>query len=657
MGLHTGIDKYIDSTGNGTEQSTDSGWQFQFPNTADFNFNYYKLLSDAEQSSIGQNQQASQRIAIVGAGLAGLTVARELFRCGYTAIDLYEASDRIGGRTCSIPVQDEDNHHTVFEMGAMRIPFFSEPGSRNSVVDYYSTLFGLTTQPFPDPGSSVADTGIFLNNGYGPDPDHPYAEPTLDVWEKTAKQPPHPLFNEVYQKWSRFADLVRQECGKHYGSENWTSFWHDFVRWYWDKNFRELVYLPAIDPYNPDKRGYFGGLGMTEEEANLFYTIGAGDGSWGAFYDISCLYPIRTLLFGFGTSHQLMQGRFNAEGSFTPGQQHGRHREDSLGNPLELPHYLGIQSLAECLFYQPVTSKSVESLSLYEATKQREYNINLYTQNPVTKLKRLEDGAIEVMSGQLSEPKIYDQVILTVPSWALQLSTKLEGFDSQTQLPCNVINSLKVSHWISSCKVFYPLKERYWGEGKRIPQLISTDTYLQGVYGYAVQDDPGVLLVSYTWEDDANKLIAPEQENILPAAADQQLAQKCLAELDQILLNCHNIKTPISPYVDTSRPTVIHWSKKPSYRGCAKLYRETTWNTDYALLRYNQDYSTHSHLYFAGEGFSVEGGWIEPALRSALDAVVHVIKNTEGTFLNAFQYEDYPQYDHWHPTIVPEKVQ
>jgi tryptophan 2-monooxygenase len=656
MGLHTGIDKYIDSVRNDIHGSTDSGWKFQFPNTADFNFNYYKLLSDAEQSSIGQNRQPSQRVAIIGAGLAGLTVARELFRCGYTAVDLYEASDRIGGRTYSIPVQDEDNHHTVFEMGAMRIPFFSDPGSRNSVVDYYSTLFGLSTQPFPDPGSRIADTGIFLNNGYGPDADHPYARPTLSVWKKTQKKPPHRLFNQVYKKWSHFADLVKQESSKHYGSKDWTSFWHDLVQHYWDKNFRELVYMSAIDRYNPAKRGYFGGLNMTEEEANLFYTIGAGDGSWGAFYDISSLYPIRTLLFGFGTNHQLIQGRFNLEKSFTPGQQYGKRTEDSLGNSLEPPHYLGIQSLAECLFYQPVTSKWVEPLSLYEATKLNKYDVHLYTRNPVTKLKRLDSGAIEVTSGQLSEPKIYDQVILTVPAWALQLSTEFEGFDSQTQLPFSVINSLKVSHWISSCKVFYPLKERYWGEGKRIPQLISTDTYLQGVYGYAVEDEPGVLLVSYTWEDDANKLIASEQEDTSLEAANQRLAQKCLDKLDRILLNCHNIKTPISPYVDTSRPTIIHWSRKPSYRGCAKLYRETTWNTDYALLRYNQDYSAHSNLYFAGEAFSVEGGWIEPALRSALDAVIHVIKNTEGTFPNTFKYADYPQYDHWHPALESEKM-
>ena len=68
-----------------------------------------------------------------------------------------------------------------------------------------------------------------------------------------------------------------------------------------------------------------------------------------------------------------------------------------------------------------------------------------------------------------------------------------------------------------------------------------------------------------------------------------------------------------------------------------------SWNEDYALLKYNHNFRKNSALYFAGEAFSVEGGWREPAFRTGLNAVIHVIKNTDGTFLNNFQYSDYPQ--------------
>jgi tryptophan 2-monooxygenase len=114
------------------------------------------------------------------------------------------------------------------------------------------------------------------------------------------------------------------------------------------------------------------------------------------------------------------------------------------------------------------------------------------------------------------------------------------------------------------------LRERYW-EISPIPQVINTDTFLQDVYGVALSteahNDPGVVLLSYTWEDNALKL-ETEQD-------DRALASKCLAQLDKILVGCSNIQVPISPYVDTSKPPIIiRWERQPTYRGCAKLYRE-----------------------------------------------------------------------------------
>jgi tryptophan 2-monooxygenase len=175
-----------------------------------------------------------------------------------------------------------------------------------------------------------------------------------------------------------------------------------------------------------------------------------------------------------------------------------------------------------------------------------------------------------------------------------------------------------------------------------------TDTFLQGAYGIAVsrkgrQSDKGyrgVLLASYTWEDDATKLLGD---------SDDELANRCLAELDEILFTrCRNIQEKISPYV-VKTPKVWHWERTPSYRGCARLYRQGSWDSDYALLTYNREYSAASHLYLAGEAYSVEGGWVEPALRSALDAVIHLINHrcpthTKGEFCNRFKFNMYPHH-------------
>jgi tryptophan 2-monooxygenase len=653
MSLHKGIDKFIGRAE--LETPTVGPWQFQFPNTADFNFNYYQLLASGSASGIAKNTQPQVRCAIIGAGVAGLVAARELFRSGVTNIDIYEASERIGGRNYSIPAPGQ---YTTFEMGAMRMPFFWPagstpqsygPGSQACVLDYYCSLFGVSTQDFPDPGSqAVAATGIYMNEGLGPSL---AGNPSLMIWNNAdGKQPPpSPVLAGIYALWEHFATMLTEAASAVYGTPQWEPFWQALVQQYWTINFRELAYMPALANYDPSQPGNFGGLGMNEQQAWDFYVIGAGDGGWGAFFDISALYPIRTLLFGFASHHQLVQGVF-ANGQFNPGPHFQQEVSDNLGHALSSPTYLGLQSVAESLLYQPVASSQVGQMSLYDASRELP-GINLFTQNPATTIRR-NGATTTILSPAFQGGKEYDAVIVTSSTWALEMNSVFQGYD-ETTLPSMVRLSMKESHWITSCKVFYPLKQRYWeapnpnGPGyDPIPQVINTDTFLQDVYGMAVtvgsRQDPGVLLVSYTWEDDAVKFESD--------ADDAALAAMCLGKLDSILLSCGNIRTTMSQYVDTSTPVVIHWEQQPSYRGCAKLYRERSWNLDYSLLRYNQEYSATSGLYFAGEGYSVEGGWTEPALRLALDAVVNVLQNAGATFLNGFSYADYPTYSAWAPT-------
>ncbi|HYR28208.1 MAG TPA: amine oxidase, partial [Thermoanaerobaculia bacterium] len=103
----------------------------------------------------------------------------------------------------------------------------------------------------------------------------------------------------------------------------------------------------------------------------------------------------------------------------------------------------------------------------------------------------------------------------------------------------------------------------------------------------------------------------------------------------------------VSDYVTHPNDAVVfQWTTQVGYNGCAKLYRQRNWTMNYALLAYNQQYSQSSRLYLAGETFSVEGGWTEPALRLALDAVIRIIQNSGGTFANGFDVAtDYPTYD------------
>jgi tryptophan 2-monooxygenase len=622
-------------------------WAFNWPNTADFNFNYWTLLNGASTTGgIAKAPGNAPRIAIIGAGVAGLTAARELYRSGYTNIDIYEATDRIGGRNYSIPMLNASNQlvqHTTYEMGAMRMPFFPKPGSQNSVLDYYVTNFAIALQPFPDPASkAVASTGIYVNNGLGPDPANPLSPPQMQVWESSSSEPPGPMYQAVFTLWETFAQqftgIVQQQ---YLNTATWPAFWQSIVANYWNMTFREFAVAPAIT-YDPSNPGAFGGLGMTQAQAWVFYVIGAGDGGWGAFFDISVLYPLRTLLFGYATNHQLVRGLFNGpNGQYSPGPYSGGPVVDSLGNPLTPPFYLGLQSVAESLFYVPFENSQQSLCGAMQPSAQAGFH--LFMQTPATSIALQGPGVMDVTSAQGT--KTYGAVIVTTPTWALEMSCPLIGFSEQ-QLPYNATLSIKESHWITSCKVFFPLLQSYW-LASNIPQVINTDTFLQDVYGIASGSDPGVVLVSYTWEDDAIKLAG--------TTSDAGLATMCLAELDRILVESGY--PTMSSFVDFSMPpTVIRWENQPTYRGCAKLYREMSWTLDYALLTYNQNISAASGLYFAGEGYSVEGGWTEPALRLALDAVINLAQNTGATFNGGFDPQtNYPRYSAWDPSAPAQQ--
>ncbi|MEM1019072.1 MAG: FAD-dependent oxidoreductase, partial [Pseudomonadota bacterium] len=147
-------------------------------------------------------------------------------------------------------------------------------------------------------------------------------------------------------------------------------------------------------------------------------------------------------------------------------------------------------------------------------------------------------------------------------------------------------------------------------------------------------DTGGALLGSYTWEDDARKLIA---------TSDADLAAMVKDGLNKVYQE--TLGVTIDQFLDDSKdPVILHWLLQPTIRGCAKLYRARDWTNNYALLSYNQEYSAQSNMYFAGESYDVEGGWTEPALRGGLDAAIHVINNSGGSFNNQFSFSDYPEF-------------
>lgn len=615
-------------------------WLPDYPNPPDLRFNYFKLLNDAWTACgpIAKAPPGGKTVGIVGAGAAGMAVARELWRAGY-AVRIFEASDRIGGRLYTQPLP---NRSTAFEYGAMRMPFFNENGvtpnkSENCLLAYYLNRdqgwFGnprptyAEMSDFPNPGQATGGTGIYMNDGYGPN--DCYNQPTMIPWPYKG-QPENPDLQKVAAKVNAFITLFSTSVAAAYTTDGWEQLWRNIATNYDKMSFSDLVFTKAITASEYKDDGWFGGFGMTEYESSLFYTIGAGDGSWGSFYAIGAMWFIRCVMFGYSSNLQSITTLHNA-----PSLPFYNQRVfDSHGRSLTPPLYRGIQALCELMFYLPPPGVAK---SLYQACADGEdHSAMLYVSTPVKAISNSLSGKIFIFNSVTHDPIGVDYVVVTSPIWATQLSISFNNFDRKTQFPWQVPTAMQQQHLIASCKVFFPLSRAYWQSGSKIPQIIVTDTFVQDAYGINWGASPydAAILASYTWEDDASKLLSLD---------DKTVAEMVLAELETVTTS--TVGESIRQYIDASGAVVFQWTMQPTYHGCAKLYRQRNWRQCYDLLAYNQTYAKASNIYFAGESYGTEGGWTEPALRTAMDAVIHLVNNSGGTFQNQFQFSDYPRYD------------
>lgn len=621
------------------------GWYGRFPNPPDLDFNYRKLIESP--GGIARAANPDRRIAIVGAGITGLTAARELFRCGYRNISLFEANNRIAGRHYTITDvagQGTERKFSPFEMAAMRMPFFNvtseDPLDGISILAYYTGQFGLTFENFPNPGTPfVNGTGIYLYEGLL----NGGSDPQLFVWRNPDGEtpPPDPKLAQVRQIWQTFEQMMVDVVAPLYGSGFWPGMWSLIVKNYSDMSFRQFVKLEAIPQYDRSNPGYFGGLGMTDEQSDIFYSIGFGDGSWGAFYDVCCLYPLRTAIFGFSSHLQLIHGRFTPDGNYNPGPYGNQTLvPDRNGTMFEAPRYLGVRSYDDCMLFLPIPETG---FSPYDALTDSSFEGGLFTSMKVTRLAKQFDGRISITcqrreSAQEVPYGEFDSVIMTIPSWLMEVGMQIEGFTEEV-LPRNTVRAWKTAHWETSCKIYAPLFPEFFTDaGNRIPQILVTDSFVHDVYAYKY----GVgnygypaILISYTWEDDATKLAS---------FSDDELIRKCVVELDRILERCENIEQTISQYIDVDNGKVVRWITEPYALGCAKLYRAGAYGDAVSLLAYNRDYSYRSNFYLAGESFSLDAGWTEPSMRGAIDAVINLCANEGASFNSGFTMNDYPKY-------------
>ena len=217
------------------------------------------------------------RVAIIGAGVAGLVMAHELVRIGLHPV-VYEVG-RMGGRLRSEPFQT--GSHAVAELGGMRFP------RSGTSFFHYADACGLTTQPFPNPLTPAAPTTVVDLAGES------HFARTLDDLP--------PLFREVADAWDEavreHASMLEiQAAMRDRDSRAVKEIWNPIVRAWDDRTFYDFI--ATSDSFSR----------LSYRHREVFGQVGFGTGGWDSDFPNSMLEILRVVMSNFEDDQHFIVG-------------------------------------------------------------------------------------------------------------------------------------------------------------------------------------------------------------------------------------------------------------------------------------------------------------------------------------------------------------
>ncbi|MGW4857295.1 flavin monoamine oxidase family protein [Kocuria palustris] len=445
----------------------------------------------------------------------------------------------------------------VADLGGMRFPVSGR------ALYHYIDLVRLETEAFPNPLSDVTPSTVIELGGQS-------------HYARTPDELPE-FFNEVARAWqSAIDDDAEAERMKDAIRDRDTAR----IKEIWNR------LLPRMD-----EQTFYGFIaesqafreaGFAHREA--FGQVGFGTGGWDTDFPNSILEILRVVYTDADDGHRRILG-----GAQQLPERLWRHVPDQLEH---WPAGTSLQSL-----HGGAPAGAVSAIRRDETT-----------------------GELEITE-RWGRTRRYAAVVTACQSWLL--STRI---DTQESLfPAPLWAALERSHYMQSSKTFVMVDRPFWKDvdpetGRDTLSMTLTDRLNRATYLLDDGDDkPAVILLSYTWNDDAMKWLSLD--------ADQRVE-----------LMLHSLKQ-IYPDVDIAshivgQPITVSWESDPNFMGAFKANLPGHYRYQQRLFTHfkQDDLPEHQRgIFLAGDDISWTAGWAEGAVQTALNAAWGVVRHLGGS--------------------------
>jgi tryptophan 2-monooxygenase len=238
----------------------------------------------------------------------------------------------------------------------------------------------------------------------------------------------------------------------------------------------------------------------------------------------------------------------------------------------------------------------------------------------VDRISRDANGDLRIRE-RWGRESAYPAVVTTCQSWLL--STRIHT--EEALFPAELWTAIERSHYMQSSKTFVMVDRPFWKDidpatGRETMSMTLTDRLNRATYLLDNgPDKPAVILLSYTWNDDALKWLALD--------ADQRV-ELMLHSLEQIY-----------PTVDIAshivgQPITVSWEADPNFMGAFKANLPGHYRYQQRLFtHFKQDdlLEAQRGIFLAGDDISFTAGWAEGAITTGLNAVWGVVNHLGGS--------------------------